>query len=214
MDALVTDTHVISAVAGLRALGRSGLDVLALAPHWSAAGLWSRYAAGRAVGPDPALDEGGFARRIAELATEHGPIVVYPGREAAVDRLLHATPPLPKGAVLPYPDAGAVAVLRDRANLPTLSEAAGLRTPATLFEGSVRGLADATVPVPCIVKPVGGSLPSPRMIDSDDELRALVRSLPDDERVIVQERAQGPLVAFDLVVDRNGELAERFQYVA
>jgi predicted ATP-grasp superfamily ATP-dependent carboligase len=215
MDALVTDTHVISAVAGLRGLGRSGLDVIALAPHRTGAGLWSRYAAVRAVGPDPEFDEGGFARRITELAAEHGPVVVYPGREAAVDPILSATPPLPADAVLPYPDVSAVAVLRDRRNLPALAEGAGLRTPATLYEGPAQGLADATVRVPCVVKPgaLGGSLPSPRTVDSEEELRALVRGLPEREPLVVQERAQGALVALDLVVDREGELAARFQYV-
>ena len=59
MDALVTDLDKRWAVAGLRGLGRAGIDVLTVAPRKTCAGLWSRYAAGRAVTPWSLVDPKG-----------------------------------------------------------------------------------------------------------------------------------------------------------
>ena len=54
MDALVTDVHFRSAVAGVRGLGRAGLEVIALGPGRAAAGRWYRYASRRGVAPEVA----------------------------------------------------------------------------------------------------------------------------------------------------------------
>src|SRR2546428_63492 len=85
LDALVTDVHFRSAVAGLRGLGRAGLEVLALGPSRSAAGRWSRYAAGRGVAPEVSRDPAGFVREAVRLAERYGPLVVYPCREETID---------------------------------------------------------------------------------------------------------------------------------
>ena len=42
VKALVTDVQLRSALAGLRGLGRAGVDVLAAAPTRAAPGLWTR----------------------------------------------------------------------------------------------------------------------------------------------------------------------------
>src|SRR5688500_3231115 len=103
MRALVTDTHTRSAVAGVRALGRVNVSVVALAPRPTAAGLWSRHASVSAVGPDVLGDAGGFAARVAELAERHGPLIVYPVLEESIDAVASAR--LPGSCRLPYPDA-------------------------------------------------------------------------------------------------------------
>jgi hypothetical protein len=70
-EALVTDAHLRSVVAGMRALGRAGIDVLAVAPSRWAAGLWSRYAMSRFVRPDVCEHPDAFLDALAELA-DHG----------------------------------------------------------------------------------------------------------------------------------------------
>src|SRR3954454_9846910 len=106
VDALVTDAHSRAGVAGIRALGRAGLRVVALAGSRGAAGLRSRYPRGGAalrsrytsvgaVGP-PAGEGAPFMARIGELARAHGPLVVFPGQEQALDPLadhMHELPP-------------------------------------------------------------------------------------------------------------------------
>jgi predicted ATP-grasp superfamily ATP-dependent carboligase len=46
------------------------------------------------------------------------------------------------------------------------------------------------------------------------ELRELLESLPCDERLLIQERAEEPLVGLALVVGRDGSQVARFQQVA
>lgn len=214
MDALVTDAQIPGAVAGIRGLGRSGREVLALGPRWSAAGLWSSHASGRAVGPDVDDDPAGFVARVAELAAAHGPLVVYPGREASIDPLLAAWPPLPSEAILPYPHREAVLATQDKGRFGEFARAAGLRTPETLFEGTAGELAERSVRLPAVVKPgaAGGELRSPRRVSSRVELGELAGALPREEALLIQEQAVGPLGAVDLVVDREGRLVQRFQY--
>src|SRR3954453_19763723 len=121
-DALVTDVHIRWAVAGLRGLGRHGLRTIAVGPDRAAAGVWSRYAAARAVAPDSVADPRGFAEVVGRLAAERGPLVVYPGHEEAIDALFEA--PLPAEAILPYPGAAITQGLRDKPALAAYAEAA------------------------------------------------------------------------------------------
>lgn len=80
MDALVPDAHLNAAVAGIRGLGGAGLRVMAVGPGWTAAGLWSKHTAARAVAPSIVADPGGYAERLAHLAEDTGPLVIYPSR--------------------------------------------------------------------------------------------------------------------------------------
>jgi len=84
--------------------------------------LWSRYTAARALTPDVLEDPAGFAARVRELAEDHGPLVVYPGREEAIDALL-ASPPSAK-LTLPYAGPAALRALRNKRELVS-------RTPFT-----------------------------------------------------------------------------------
>lgn len=216
MPALVTDVHIRSAVAGLRGLARAGIEVVALGPRRSAAGLWSRHVAGRAVGPDVAADRAGFVARLARLATEHGPLVVYPGWEGALEALLGAREGLPEQAVLPYPASESVNAIRDKRRLQALAREAGIETPRTLAAATARELTASPPQTPCVVKPMrgGGPLASATVARFEDELLALLRSLPDGERLLVQERISGPLIALSLVIRRDGEPAACFQQAA
>jgi predicted ATP-grasp superfamily ATP-dependent carboligase len=214
MDALVTDAHIRWSVAGMRALGRAGLRVGALASHRRGAGLYSRYAAVRAVGPDSVADGAGFARKVARLARERGPLVVYPGHEEAIDVLFEA--PLPPEALLPYAGPGPTQRLRDKRALAKAAERVGLGAPETLAEGTAAALRASPPPTPCVVKSVrpGGALERTLVVHSPAELDEGLAALPTSEALLVQELVDGPLTGLALVVSRDGAVAARFQQVA
>lgn len=213
MDALVTDGQSRAAVTGVRALGGAGLRVLAAGPARGAPALWSRHARGRALCPPPSSP--GFVERIGELAVEHGPLVVHPGQEEALDPLA-AAGSLPPEAILPFATGNALAALRDKRNLTALAESVGLTGPATLATGPAGALAASPPSTPCVVKSPGMSaaLPQAVMIDDAAQLRALLAALPAAEPVVIQERLARDLSALSLVVDREGRIVARFQQAA
>jgi predicted ATP-grasp superfamily ATP-dependent carboligase len=214
VDALVTDGEARAAVAGVRALGKAGLRTLVMGRRPTAPGLWSRHTTSRALGPPSHAPE--FIERIAELAARHGPLVIHPAQEETLDPLIEADGRLPSEAILPYAGPGPLRLLRDKSRLAGLAEEAGLAAPATLAFGAAGVIAEAPPTAPCVVKSTGRSrtLEATRLIDSDDELAVLLASLPPDERIIVQERSDGPLVGLALVLDREGRVVAQFQQVA
>ena len=216
MDALVTDAHIPSAVTGMRALGRAGLRVLALGPGRTAAGLWSRHATRRATGADAISDPEGFAAAVAREAERHGPLVVYPGQDESLDALLAARDALPAAALLPYPGGEPLAALRDKRRLAELAPSAGLATPRTLLSGRAAELAGVALPDGAVVKPArpGGEFPAVRVARTRPELHELLASVPGATELLLQERAEGRLMALTLVVGRDGALVRRFQQMA
>jgi len=213
MDALVTDAHIPSAVAAIRALGRAGIRTTALAPERFAAGRWSRYADHRALGPDSTSDPVGFAAAVAELAGRRGPLLVYPGQEEALSALLaddHARSPCVR---MPYPGEASLAPLRDKRCLPALAARVGLRTPSTLAAGRADEVLRGRLPERCVIKPtaISGELGGVRVADSVEELRTLLAALPPAEEVLLQERLSGTLAALSVVIDRGGSVVRRFQ---
>ena len=216
MDALVTDAHIPSAVSGIRALGREGLAVAALAPRRSAVGLWSRYCAARAVGPDSVTDPDGFMAAIHRVVERHGGLVVYPGQDEALNALLADEPGLPADAMLPYPGPEPLAALRDKGRLAILAADAGLATPSAFAVGQAGQLLSGELPDGAVVKPSlpGGAFAEVRLADSREDLRAVLATVPAGEEVVLQERLSGRLMAVSVLVDRDGDLVRRFQQVS
>ena len=216
LRALVTDVHLRSAVAGLRALGAAGTEVLALAPSWLGAGLRSRHARGRAAGPDAVADPAGFAARVGALGAEFGPLVVYPGQEAAIDALLAAPRPLLDKLALPYSSPESLKAVRDKRSLAELCAGVGLRAPKTLFEGTAAELLEGRISPPFMLKPArpGGTLGSAAPVGFEHELRTRLVGMPPDEPLLVQKCTPGPLTAVALVLDRAGRVVSRFQQEA
>jgi predicted ATP-grasp superfamily ATP-dependent carboligase len=203
-------------VAGIRALGGAGVPVIAVAARRGAAGLWSRYATERALGPSP-FEPDAFVARIAELTARRGTTVVYPGQEEAVGALIARARSLPANALLPYPgDPDAVQALRDKVRLAELSARAGLGSPALLAHGRAGDVLAAPPEAPCVLKPrdFSEALPHALRCETADELRDALSALPEDEPVLVQELASGPLVAVSVVLDRDGRVRAQFQQVA
>jgi predicted ATP-grasp superfamily ATP-dependent carboligase len=216
MDALVTAAHIPSSVSGLRALGRAGLQVVATAPRWAAAGLWSRHASARALVPEPEGDPDGFLEAIGTLAERHGPLVIYPGEDDAVNLLVEARERLPERAIVPYPGQEALAAVRDKRRLAELASESGLMTPRTLITGLAGQLAAGELPDGAVVKTAqpGRAFHEPVVAGSAEEVRVALAAAPADEELLLQERVAGPLMALAVVVGRDGALVRRFQQVA
>ncbi|HEX8065104.1 MAG TPA: ATP-grasp domain-containing protein [Thermoleophilaceae bacterium] len=166
--------------------------------------------------PDSVADPRAFAARIVELVAEHRPRVVYPGQEEALEALLAARDALPDPGVLPYPDNDIVQRVRSKSDLPELASGFGLAVPASLAEATVGEIVDSAPRAPFVVKPVrsGGAMPSSLVVDDGDDLAALGRAVPREQRVVLQERLAGPLVSLALVVAPRGRVVARFQQVA
>jgi predicted ATP-grasp superfamily ATP-dependent carboligase len=213
IDALVPDAHLNAAVAGIRGLGRGGIRVMGLGPSWTSPGLWSRYTAGRAVGPSVVTAPAALGDRIARLAADHGPLVVYPSREETIDLMLSGSGW--EGVMLPFPGADVLQQVRDKSQLERTAAAAGLETPAGLFEGTAADLRGHRFEWPVVVKPAQpvSALKTARLVSDEGGLRRLLDGVPAAERLLVQERVKGPLVSIELVIDRQGRLVARFQQV-
>jgi len=212
----VTDAHLRSVVGGIRALGQAGIPVLAVAPSRSGAGLWSRWTSRRALAPDSADDERGFASAITALAAKHGPLVVHPGQERSIDAVLGAWDELGSKVVVAHPGAGPTNRLRDKRQLEALATGVGLSAPATIACATVAELVSVRLPTPCVVKPLvpSAALRTARIVETEARLHALLGSLPGDQPLLVQPRMAGDLHSVAVVVDRDGRLVERFQQVA
>ena len=215
MDALVTDVQRAGAVAGLRGLGRAGLEVVALGPGRAAAGLWSRFAAARAIGPDAIESSSDFAATVGRLAREHGPLVVFPGREEAIDAILPRLEEMPSELIFPYATGGALDVIRNKRDLAPLAERAGFRVPRILRETNADELRESSVPLPCVIKSANPvtRLGSAHIITSDDQLRHMLwwHALPEDEPLLIQELVRGTMSSVELVMAPDGAVAARFQ---
>ena len=213
IDALVPDAHLNAAVAGIRGLGLGGLRVMALGPSWTSPGLWSRHAAARAVGPSVVSAPQQLGERIDQLAADHGPLAVYPSREETIDLMLSATGW--DGVVLPFPGREVLQRVRNKSLLEDTAAGAGLKTPGLMFQGTAGELAGRSFSWPVVVKPARpvSGLKTARLALGPEQLRSLLHGLPPDEPLLVQERVRGPLVSIELVIDREGRLAARFQQV-
>jgi len=212
--ALVVDVHLRSSVAGLRGLGRAGVPAVALGVRRSAAGRWSRYAAARALAPDPALDLHGYATAIAELVERDGPLVAYPGSEEGVDGVVAASE-LSSSVVAPFP-VESLTNLRHKPTLARLGAAIGVETPTTVLEVPASALRSNPPSFPCVIKPVvqDGPVRSTTIVTSLAELKAVLARLRDESPVLVQPVVPGELVSLGIVLDRDGAVVAAFQQVA
>jgi D-aspartate ligase len=218
MDALVSDVQLAAAVAGVRGLGRGRIQVVTFGPDRAAAGLWSRYAASREVGPDAVTSPAAFAAGVARIARERGPLVVYPGREESIDALLEHLAEMPPELMLPFPANPALGRIRDKPGLAALTAEVGLRAPAAILEATAGELLESSIPVPSVIKPAApvGRLGSASVIESHAQLQETLRrrQVPPEEPILVQEQASGSLVSLELVLDREGRVAAQFQGLA
>jgi predicted ATP-grasp superfamily ATP-dependent carboligase len=217
-QAIVTDAGLRNVVAGIRALGRAGVDVLALAERRRAAGRRSRFSSRDADFGSACEEPARFAEELRALAAKlgansQGPVVVYPGSEEAIEACLDH----------PYRDASwklpwsveSTQGLRDKERLKQIAASAGVRTPETLAAGSPPELLESHLPAPCLIKPLGAGGGRVRQASTAEELRRILSGWEHPrERLILQERVDGELVSLALVVDATALVVAAFQHRA
>lgn len=219
MDAIVLDAHLRTGVAGVRALGRSGLRLGVAGSGRLAAGLRSRYAAAAARLPPSDGVQADFARGFAALRAEWGPAPVYAASDATLLALLAIERESDGALTLPYASPESVLLLHDKRRLPELARAAGLASVPSSFEGRIREIDPEKVPFPCVVKAASAppeesdaaSLDRSHLAGSPAELRAELDGADPDLPVVVQPQLAGPLMAVSVVLDRDGRVVARFQ---
>ena len=214
MKALVADAELRNAVAGLRGLGRAGVDVLAAGTTARASGQRSRYAGGRAITASAVTDPVRFAADVARLGEEHGPLIAYPGREESLDALFAAK--LPTSVKLPYPEGLLVDGVRDKRALADLAGSVGLGAPETLAASTAREFLRCPPDGPFVVKksPSEGTAKVVAVVNDPQDLESVGLRLQPSDRVLVQRIVRGPLIAVCLVLDRAGAVVARFQQEA
>ena len=187
---------------------------MAVGPSWTAAGLWSRHTTARAISPSVVADRVGYVDRLRRLASESGPLVIYPSREETIDAML-AERSSWDGMILPFPVARVLDRVRDKARLVETAAVSGIDTPESLFHGPARELRAERFPGPVVVKPARpvSSLKTARLARDARELQTILEPVRDDDLLIVQEHLRGPIVSVELVLDREGNVAARFQHV-
>lgn len=212
--AIVLEVHLRSSVAGLRALGRAGIPVVAVGSRRSAAGRWSRYVGERASAPDYAGDPAGSARAIAMIADARGPSVAYPGSEVGIDAVIAAAKRSP-AVIAPFP-IETLDRLRNKPLLAQLADAVGVRTPPTVAAAAIWQLCDDTPRLPCAIKPVAqhGRIRSTTIVRSPAQIIDLCRRLGRDSQVLVQPLVPGALSSLGIVIGRDGAVTAAFQQVA
>ncbi len=124
---------------------------------------------------------------------------------------------IPASVVLPFADLEALAKLRDKRKLSAVAASVGLTTPKTLMEATASEIAANPPPLPVAIKqvlPEGSLNKRTRIVTNRAELDALLAVVPPEEPLLVQEKAEGPLIGLALVLDTHGQLVARFQQFA
>lgn len=214
---LVTDAGRASALAVIRALGRSGHTVVAADTATSTVGGASRYASAHGTYPSPEVDGvAATAEAIAGLAARHAVDLVIPVTDDTIVPLLATGVALPEGCVLATADP--VAVDRAGSKVETVRLARSLGVPVPDHE-VVEDPADARGCTARLGRPVVVKPDRSRIVDDEGRLRrgSVSYAWSDDEaaaaveaagqRVLLQAHHAGAGVGIGLVLDAGRPVA-------
>lgn len=133
--AAVCCAETYNALAVLRALGRRGIPVVALAPAADAIGFSSRYVTRRVVHPDVATDPAGFIAALRALGAEQRAngmrTVVFANGDRVIEALSAAREQLAPDLDLFLPAAADFAALLDKRAQYRVAAAVGVPFPKT-----------------------------------------------------------------------------------
>lgn len=158
---LATDAADRKSLAAVRALGRAGAEVAAAGSSPLDPALSSRYCSHRLVWPSPATQPARFVRALERaLRTGCFDVLLPMSDHTTMLAVTHAWR-LSARARMAVPDSTAFDQVASKWRLVDLSWRLGIRFPATWRPQSAADLreAAASVPYPCVVKPVRGAGP-------------------------------------------------------
>lgn len=152
---LLTDGETRTALACVRALGRSGHHVVVGSPSQPCLAGVSRYAANSVVLPDPLDAPSSYLTRVADVARQLGAQVILPVTDASMRALLAPGEPRLGDAALAAPSRTAYEALSDKGGLLARAPAVGLPVPRSCLASNpaeLRLRADE-LGYPCVLKP-------------------------------------------------------------
>lgn len=219
---LVTDAGRGSGMAVVRALARSGHEVIAADVSRTSPAFVSRYASARVRYPAPARDAQASVDVLARAAAEHEVDLIVPVGEDSVVLLSSARERFRDVAVLAIPDDAALAAVRDKSATVELAERVGVPTPQTVLVETVAEAerAAAGFSWPIVLKPQASrALKHGRNVEpfgvayaSDPPTLAEgMRSFEGRCAVLLQEYWDGEGHGVGLVMDR-GKTVVAFQH--
>lgn len=155
LRALVTDAEARSTLAACRALHDAGYRVDTVATERPALTHWSRCNDGRLHAPNPRESVSGFARRLAELATQEEYAFVLPGSDATLIAIAEHRESLEAHVRIGLPENDVVERALDKLALIEAADAAGLSAPPTKVVTAAEEALDRAdeLGFPLIVKP-------------------------------------------------------------
>ena len=207
-----------AAIAAVRALRAAGYAPWLAVDERGTYAARSRATAGTALVPDPKSDGEGFVREVAAAAARFSVAAVLPGGESYLHALAGRQDDF-KGMILGTPSRARVHRATDKALLPDIADAAGLRTPPTVRVSRSDSETVGVYGFPAILKPVRNWIRNPdesasadyymryhsvRCVADREEAEQVLKTLPDGE-AYVQPHVLGQLVSI-VGVSWEGEL--------
>jgi predicted ATP-grasp superfamily ATP-dependent carboligase len=220
---LVTGADQHQALAVIRGLGRSGVDVTAAGPHANSLGFHSRYTSARAVYRSPSVDPGGFVEDVLAAVKRTGADLVMPAVESTLAALVEYRAEVERVAPLAAPPTSTAMYALDKRAMLTLAGTVGIPVPGWVAAPTVEALMDRArgMQPPFVVKPRGhgSSLAVPRDRDFKvryatdlDALYRILKPLSDQvDKLLVQEYVPG-IGRCAATVCRRGRSLAMFAY--
>ena len=198
---LISGGETLGVLAAVRALRSAGHEPWVAVHDRTAYAARSLAAAGVVTVPDPAQDERGFVRALAQAASRIPASIVLPGTETALVALARHTRCFPKETVVGVCSTSIVDKATDKELLADLAADVGLTVPRTIVVRLDDLPHDLPVEYPLVVKPPRSDLKglngashhyTARRVDTPEELREAVGAFPGG-RALVQRYLAGPL---------------------
>jgi predicted ATP-grasp superfamily ATP-dependent carboligase len=203
MRILVTDGDNRAALAVTRALGRRGHHVVVADRRSPALAQMSRYCAGRATYPDPAIDADGFVAALLDTVRAESIDVLLPVADITTTLVTENRARFEALCRLPVASAEAVTRAADKVEIMRTATRLGVPIPATVYlEAGEDPVARAAgLSWPLVIKPRRSRLRTAAgwlsctvsYASTPDELRRQVAAVPAEGfPLILQERIEGP----------------------
>lgn len=172
---LVADFH--GTLAGVRSLGRAGVDVTVADWRRLVPARWSRFTRRTLTCPDPTTDPRGLIGWLLETGWKNPGMVLIPTTDDLAWLFARHRTDLQQHFLLDTPPLDAVYGLLNKWRLRDACAAVGIDTPATWLPHGDDVDADATLRFPLLIKPQTQVLLHPhqkgRVVRDRDQLRAL-----------------------------------------
>ncbi|MBK7859462.1 MAG: carbamoyl-phosphate synthase [Archangiaceae bacterium] len=177
---LVADFH--GTLAGVRSLGRAGIDVTVADWRRLVPARWSRFTRQSLTCPDPTTDPRGFMGWLLETGKREPGKVLLPTTDDLAWLFARHRAQLEPYFVLDAPPLDAVYALLNKWRLREACAAVGIETPATWLPDADSVDSDTTLRFPLLIKPQTQTLLYPHQKGRVVRARAQLRELYDDFR--------------------------------